>query len=216
MKKVLGLIVMLCMPLMACSTDYKEGEQYIVVNDSISKKPEVREYFSFYCPHCFKFEPMMSSVKKTLPENVKFEMNHVDFLRAASPKVQGYLSKAVVVANQLGMEQKLVEALFKYIQVQRAVVTSERDIRNVFVLNGADGEKFDKLMASFAVNSKAKNMKKNQTYFTKRKGSDGKPALNSVPTVIVNNKYKINPSALDRNNFEADYNKLVEHLLTLK
>lgn len=216
MKKVLGLIVMLCMPLMACSADYKEGEQYTVVNDEISKKPEVREYFSFYCPHCFKFEPFMSNVKKSLPENTKFEMNHVDFLRAASPKVQGLLSKAVVVAQQLEMEQKLVGALFNYIQVQRAVVTSEKDIRNVFVLNGADGEKFDKLMASFSVNSKAKMMKKNQNYFAKRKGADGKPALNSVPTVIVNNKYKINPSTLDRENFEEDYSKLVEHLLTLK
>ncbi len=207
---------MLCMPLMACSADYKEGEQYIVVNDTASKKPEVREYFSFYCPHCFKFEPLMNNVKKTLPENVKFEMNHVDFLRVASPKVQGYLSKAVVVAQQLGMEQKLVGSLFNYIQVQRAVVTSERDIRNVFVLNGADGEKFDKLMASFSVNSKAKQMKKNQDFFTKKKGEDGKPALNSVPTVIVNNKYKINPSALDRDNFEEDYKKLIKHLLSLK
>lgn len=216
MRKVLSFIVMLCMPLMACSADYKEGEQYTVVNNEISKKPEVREYFSFYCPHCMKFEPFMETIKKTLPENTKFERNHVDFLRAASPKVQGFLSKAVVVAQQLNMEEKLVGALFTYIQVQRAVVTSERDIRNLFVLNGADGDKFDKLMASFSVNSKAKLMKKNQTYFSKRKGDDGKAALNSVPTIIVNNKFKINPSALDRDNFEEDYKKLVAHLLTLK
>ena len=216
MRKILSLIVMLCMPLMACSADYKEGEQYTVVNNEVSKKPEVREYFSFYCPHCMKFEPFMEGIKKTLPENTSFERNHVDFLRAASPKVQGYLSKAVVVAQQLGMEDKLVGALFTYIQVQRAVVTSERDIRNIFVLNGASADKFDKLMSSFSVNSKAKFMKKNQDYFSKRKGDDGKPALNSVPTIIVNNKYKINPSALDSDNFEEDYKKLVKHLLTLK
>jgi len=207
---------MLCLPLMACSADYKEGQHYTVVNEQATSKAEVREYFSFYCPHCFKFEPLMDSVKKSLPENTKFEMNHVDFLRAASPKVQGFLSKAIVVAKQMGMEKKLVGALFNYIQVQRAIITSERDIRNVFVLNGADGEKFDKLMSSFSVNSKAKLMKKNQDYFSKKRGPDGKPYLNSVPTVIVNGKYKVNPSALDRNNFEADYKKVVNYLLTLK
>jgi len=216
MKKILSLIVMLCLPLMACSADYKEGQHYTVVNEQATSKAEVREYFSFYCPHCFKFEPLMDSVKKSLPENTKFEMNHVDFLRAASPKVQGFLSKAIVVAKQMGMEKKLVGALFNYIQVQRAIITSERDIRNVFVLNGADGEKFDKLMSSFSVNSKAKLMKKNQDYFSKKRGPDGKPYLNSVPTVIVNGKYKVNPSALDRNNFEADYKKVVNYLLTLK
>ena len=216
MKKILSFIVMLCLPLMACSTEYKEGEQYTVVNEKITSKPEVREYFSFYCPHCFKFEPIMSDVKKSLPDNTKFEMNHVDFLRAASPKVQGLLSKAIVVAKQMKMEKKLVTAIFNYIQVQRAIITSEKDIRNVFVLNGADGDKFDKLMASFSVNSKAKLMKKNQNYFSKKKGPDGKPYLNSVPTVIVNGKYKINPAGLDKDNFIADYNKIVSYLLTLK
>ena len=79
MKKILSLIVMLCMPLMACSAEYKAGEHYTVVDDKVSKKLEVREYFSFYCPHCFNFEPIMANVKKDLPADAAFEMNHVDF-----------------------------------------------------------------------------------------------------------------------------------------
>jgi len=216
MKKILSLIVMLCMPLMACSAEYKAGEHYTVVDDKVSKKLEVREYFSFYCPHCFNFEPIMANVKKDLPADAAFEMNHVDFLRAASPKVQGLLSKAIVVAKKMDMEKKMVGAIFNYLQVQRAFITSEKDIRNIFVLNGADGEQFDKLMSSFSINSQAKVMKKNQDYFSKKIGADGKPALNAVPTVIVNGKYKVNPGALDKGDFEGDYKKLVNHLLTLK
>lgn len=207
---------MLCMPLMACSAEYKAGEHYTVVNDQVSNKQEVREYFSFYCPHCMKFEPIMGVVKKSLPEGASFERNHVDFLRAASPKVQGLLSKAIVVADKMGMEQKIVDAIFNSLQVQRTVITSEQDIRKIFVVNGADGEKFDKLMKSFSINSQAKLMKKNQTYFSTKRGADGKPYLNAVPTVIVNAKYRINPSALDRNNFVDDYTKLVNYLLTIK
>jgi len=209
MRKIVSLFVFLMMPLMACSADYTEGNQYTKVSDKASSKPEVREFFSFYCPHCLRFEPFMEQVKKNLPEGVKFELNHVDFLRAASPQIQQMLSKSIVVADQLGMQKKLTGAIFNYIQVQRAAITSEKDLRNIFVLNGADGEKFDKLMKSFSVNSKAKQMKKHQDYFAK------KGALTGVPTVIVNGMYRINNQELDRNNFEQDYNKLIKHLLSL-
>lgn len=210
MKKLASLLVILLMPLMACSTDYTEGKQYTKVSEDITAKPEVREYFSFYCPHCLRFQPFMESVEKQLPEGVTFEQNHVDFLRAASPQIQQLLSKGVVVAEQLGMKAKLTDAVFNYLQVQRAVITSEKDLRNIFVLNGADGDKFDKLMTSFSVNSKAKLMKKNQDYFSK------KGALTGVPTVIVNGKYRINNAELDKDNFEQDYKKLISYLLTLK
>lgn len=210
MKKLASLLVMLLMPLMACSADYTEGKQYTKVSEDITAKPEVREYFSFYCPHCLRFQPFMESVEKQLPEGVTFEQNHVDFLRAASPQIQQLLSKGVVVAEQLGMKAKLTDAVFNYLQVQRAVITSEKDLRNIFVLNGADGDKFDKLMTSFSVNSKAKLMKKNQDYFSK------KGALTGVPTVIVNGKYRINNAELDKDNFEQDYKKLIRYLLTLK
>jgi thiol:disulfide interchange protein DsbA len=215
MKKMKQLLMVLLMPLFAfsitaCAEKYNEGKHYTKVNETISAKAEVREYFSFYCPHCLRFEPFMETVKKSLPEGVKFERNHVDFLRAASPKIQAMLTKSVVVAEQLGMDKKLIGAVFNYIQVQRAVVTSEKDIRNIFVLNGADGDKFDKLMKSFSVNSKAKSMKKHQDTMSK------KGALTGVPTIIVNGKYRINTQALDRNNFEQDYQSLIKHLLTLK
>lgn len=215
MKKIQQLFMVMFISLLAfsisaCAEKYTEGKQYTQVNETLSSKTEVREYFSFYCPHCFRFEPFMETVKKNLPSNVKFERNHVDFLRAASPKIQAMLGKAVVVAEQLGMDKKLINAVFNYIHVQRAVITSEKDVRNIFVLNGADGEKFDKLMKSFSVNSQAKSMKKHQDAMSKS------GALSSVPTIIVNGKYRINVKELDKNNFEQDYQNLINYLLTLK
>ncbi|MCW8832072.1 MAG: thiol:disulfide interchange protein DsbA/DsbL [Colwellia sp.] len=215
MKKIQQHFIVIFMLLTAfsasaCAEKYTEGKQYTKVSETASTKAEVREYFSFYCPHCFKFEPFMEDLKKQLPEGVSFERNHVDFLRAASPKIQAMLTKSVVVAEQLGMDKKLIGAIFKYIHVQRAVITSEKDIRNIFVLNGADGEKFDKLMKSFSVNSRAKSMKKHQETMAKKR------AITGVPAVIVNGKYRINAQELDKNNFEQDYQNLVAYLLTLK
>lgn len=208
------LFMVLLMPLFAlsitaCAEKYTEGKQYTQVNETVSAKAEVREYFSFYCPHCLRFEPFMETVKKSLPEGVSFERNHVDFLRAASPEIQAMLTKSVVVAELLDMDTKLVGAIFNYIQIQRAVITSEKDIRNIFVLNGADGDKFDKLMKSFSVSSKAKSLKKNQDTMAK------KGVLTGVPTIIVNGKYRINTQELNKDNFEQDYQNLIKHLLTL-
>lgn len=202
------------MPLLALSlsvsaAQYTEGEQYTKVNETVTKKKEVREYFSVYCGHCFKFEPIMHNLKKTLPEDASFERNHVDFLRGASPTVQNMITKATIVAEQLGDADKLIGAIFNYIQVQRAVITSEKDLRNIFVLNGADGEQFDKLMKSFSVNSQAKTLKKYQDTMAEKR------VLTGVPTIIVNGKYKIDPSKLDANNFEQDYQNLVKYLLEL-
>ncbi|MDP7592787.1 MAG: thiol:disulfide interchange protein DsbA/DsbL [Litorilituus sp.] len=215
MSKLQQHFMVLFMLLATLSTNafaakYTEGKQYTKVSETASTKAEVREYFSFYCPHCLRFEPFMERVKSKLPKGVSFERNHVDFLRTASPKIQAMLTKSVVVAEQLGMDKKLIGAIFNYIQVQRAVITSEKDIRNIFVLNGADGEKFDKLMKSFSANSKAKLMKKNQEVMLKKR------AITGVPAVIVNGKYRINPQELNKNNLEQDYQNLIAYLLTLK
>lgn len=207
--KSLLLLPLLALSINATAAQYTEGEQYTKVNDTVTKKKEVREYFSIYCGHCFKFEPMMHNLKKSLPKDASFERNHIDFLPGASTVIQGMVTKATVAAEQLGDSDKLIGALFNYIHVQRAVITSEKDIRNIFVLNGADGAKFDKLMKSFSVNSQAKSLKKSQV------NMNAKGALTGVPTVIVNGKYKVDATKLDRKNFEQDYQDLVKYLLEL-
>jgi thiol:disulfide interchange protein DsbA len=209
MKKIISILFMVMLPLMVSASDYQENKQYTKVSDKASKKPEVREFFSYYCPHCLRFEPFFEKVKKTLPVGVTFERNHVDFLQFTTKEIQFMLTKALVVAQQLGREDELSSSIFDYLQVQRGTVSSEKDIRNIFVIQGVDGDKFDKLMSSFTVVSKAKSMRKTQDYFSNKR------ALTGVPAVIVNGKYRINNQALDKKNFEEDYSKLIKHLLTL-
>ena len=207
--KSLLLMPLLVLSVGATAAQYTEGEQYTKVSETVTKKKEVREYFSIYCPHCMTFESFAHDLKKSLPADAKFVRNHVDFLRAASPKVQAMITKSIVVAEQMDNTEKLVGAIFNYVQVQRAVITSEKDLRNIFVLNGADGEKFDKLMKSFSVNSQAKSLKKSQDTMS------AKRALTSVPAIFVNGKYRVNAAKLDKNNLEQDYKNLVKYLLEL-
>ena len=55
-KALLMAAALLLAPMAAMAADYKEGVHYTVINDGPeTAKPEITEFFSFYCPHCFNF-----------------------------------------------------------------------------------------------------------------------------------------------------------------
>jgi thiol:disulfide interchange protein DsbA len=209
MKKFTALIFTLLISSMASATPwlFEEGKHYEVVAKVASAKPTVTEYFSFYCPHCFKFEFVARQIEDALPEGASFAKSHVDFMRTASSEVQQSLTSAMVTAEKMGVKHKIVDAIFSRIHKERKAFKDDADIRALFAANGVDVEKFDKLNRSFAVQSAAKQMKKAQDDLSRRQ------VLTSVPTFIVNNKYKILPRELRS---VADYNSLVEYLLAKK
>lgn len=43
---------------------FVEGEHYKVISSQATAKPEVKEFFSFWCPHCFNFGPLVAQMKK--------------------------------------------------------------------------------------------------------------------------------------------------------
>ena len=61
---------MLMIPMVHAAPEFKEGVNYDVVKQTGSAQPEVLEFFSYYCPHCAKFEPIAEDLKKNLPEGV--------------------------------------------------------------------------------------------------------------------------------------------------
>ncbi len=209
MKNILGIIAFTLTAFITNAADYEEGEHYKVVTEFAVEQPEVREFFSFYCGHCFSFEHLIPIIKKSMPDSAQFVKSHVNFLPGASKRMQHMMTKALIVAQKLDMEEQQIASLFKYIHVHGAVPTSARDIRNVFVLNGADGDKFDRLINSDEVNKAAGEMESLQNKLAQ--AGD----LRSVPTVIVNGKYMVTlPHSHDKN-MEEEYTKIVNYLLTL-
>jgi thiol:disulfide interchange protein DsbA len=191
------------------ASKFEEGKHYTVISEQSTNKPELREYFSYYCPTCRAYEPYMSDFEKVLPEGAKLEKTHVDFMGHTSADIQFMLSKALIIAEKTGVAKKFSAAVFKYIQTDRAKFDSEKDVRNVFVLSGGDGAKFDHGMKSFSIVSQAKHNKKVQDKLSKAR------QLTAVPTMVVNRKYLINSKALDSKNFFAEYTALVAYLFTL-
>lgn len=62
-KLKLGLLI-LCMPVMAFASQFQNGEQYTELQTEKTSKPQVIEFFSYFCGHCYKMEPIAKSIEK--------------------------------------------------------------------------------------------------------------------------------------------------------
>jgi thiol:disulfide interchange protein DsbA len=163
---------------------WQEGKHYTIIADEITEKPEVIEFFSFWCPTCNAFQPIAAQMKASVGENVKFKPVHVNFMPFPGPDTQTAATKAMLIARALKQEDRLSAAIFDYIHKQRATVANLDDLRRVFIVNGVEPEDFDKIAASFSVNSLIK--RNNRTI------SDYREHVNGVPNFIVNGKYQAN------------------------
>ena len=82
MKKFLFLLSAL-FSFNAFAANLEEGKQYVQVGQTASAQPEVIEFFSFYCPHCYAFEMeyhIPKQVAESLPKGTEFKQYHVNFL----------------------------------------------------------------------------------------------------------------------------------------
>ncbi|MFK3866590.1 thiol:disulfide interchange protein DsbA/DsbL [Pseudoalteromonas rhizosphaerae] len=169
----------------AAAIQYDEGTHYETIDARATKKPEVKEFFSFYCPHCNVFESIVAELKPLLNEGITFKKSHVDFSGPRKPEIQTMLAQAYATATVLPQQDALISAIFNHIHGKRANINELADMKDIFVAQGVAADDFDKFYNSFTVRTKVSKMKRDQEYF-KQKG-----ALKGVPTFIVNGKYRV-------------------------
>lgn len=201
MKKIIMLMVGLLMgSLVQAAPQFKEGVNYDVVKQSPTPKPEVLEFFSYFCPHCYQFEPIMADVKKSLPEGVEFKRNPVAFLgREMGPELQ----RAYAVALLLGVEESFSAEAFKRIQVERNPPKDRAEVKAMFESLGVKGADFDGSIDSFAVTGLVSQYDHNTEGFN----------IRGVPSTLINGKYLVKTESLKS---ADEYKALIQFLLAKK
>lgn len=184
MKKILLSLVLAltCSFGLSAQELWKEGEHYKIVSKEASSEPEVLEFFSYWCPHCYNFEPIVEELKKKLDSDVNFKKVHVNFMGFTSPKIQEEATSAMLAARVLKSEEAMTAAIFKHIHVNRRPVTGLADLKDLLITAGVDGEKLEKTAKSFGVKSL---LSKNNDLIKKYRRD-----LSGVPNFIVNGKYQ--------------------------
>jgi thiol:disulfide interchange protein DsbA len=171
-------------PAPVAGVDYAEiagGQPFEPTNGRI----EVAEVFSYTCPHCAQFEPLVLAWRARQPADVKF--TPVAGLFGGNPEP---FAKAFYAAESLGLRPKTHEALFRAIHIDRSLQmqgATPQTIAAFYGTLGADPAQFASTMSSFAVDAKVKRA--NQ--FIIQSGVEGSPS------VVVNGKYRVTGKTLE-------------------
>lgn len=183
MKKLLALLgFALMIPAVSCAQDgkYVEGTHYDVISPPLrtqnADKIEVVEFFAYSCGHCYNFEPLLVQWKKQQPDDVAL----VPSPAVWSPPMEPH-ARAFYAAQALGVLDTMHNALFAAMHVDRKRLTSEDEIRALFVANGVDGEAFNKAYNSFGVSSLVRQA------VARAKGA----RISGTPEMMVAGKYRV-------------------------
>lgn len=135
-----------------------EGRDYVRLNTPVAVpgagKIDVIEFFSYGCPHCYTFEPMLEQWVKRLPADVAFRRIPATF----NPTFEAY-AKLFYALEATGLAETLHKRVFAAIHVQRLRLDKESEIGAFVSGNGGDAAKVADAMKSFGVATKLRQAK---------------------------------------------------------
>jgi thiol:disulfide interchange protein DsbA len=135
-----------------------EGRDYVRLNPPVAVpaggKIDVIEFFSYGCPHCYAFEPILEAWIKKLPPDVAFRRVPAAF----NAPFEGY-AKLFYALEAIGMEDALHRRVFAAIHVQRQRLDKDAELAAFVQSAGGDGAKFVDAYKSFGVATKVRQGK---------------------------------------------------------
>jgi len=138
-------------------------------------KIEVTEFFSYGCPHCDEFYPLLTTWLASLPKDVAFRRVPVSFNRPAWENLQ----RAYYALQASGDLARLDGALFDAIHHRHEQLTDEQSLAEWVGRHGGDADKFAAAYTSFGVN--------NQTVQADTMAE--RYAVGGIPSMAVNGEY---------------------------
>ncbi|GAB3099845.1 thiol:disulfide interchange protein DsbA/DsbL [Lysobacter terrae] len=171
-------------PAPVAGIDYADiagGQTYAPADGRI----EVAEVFSYTCPHCAHFEPMLLEWRARQPADVKFVP--VAGFFGANPEP---FTRAFYAAEAAGVRNKSHEALFNAIHVDATLDAMRATPQTVAAFYGRFGVDPTKLAA--AMTSPATNEAiRHANAFILKSGVDG------TPGIVVAGKYRVTGKTME-------------------
>ncbi|MBS0578731.1 MAG: thiol:disulfide interchange protein DsbA/DsbL [Proteobacteria bacterium] len=158
-----------------------EGTDYRVLKapgpPAAAARIEVVEFFSYACPHCAHFYPMVAEWLAREPKDVQFRRVPVGFERPQWVN----LARAFYALQVSGDFDKLDGKLFKAIHEESLPLFDQGSIADWVGRNGGDADKFALAYGSFGVNNQTVQADALQQSWE----------IDSVPNLVVDGKYVV-------------------------
>jgi protein dithiol oxidoreductase (disulfide-forming) len=195
----------LLLPLAAPGATWTEGVQYVRLappqQTSVpSGKVEVLEVFSYGCPACSAFQPVMEKLRRSLPANAQ-----VAYLPAAFNPAEDWpmFQRAFLAAQALGIAERTHQAMFDAVwntgelgitvpganRLKQPLPSIADAARFYARVAGINQQQFLAMANSFGIDSKIR-------------AADAQilaMQVDSTPTLIVNGRYRVIRDALQNN-----------------
>lgn len=202
MKKIgLALIAVLAcasvLPAHAAAARWVEGTDYVVLDSAQpttvpAGKVEVMEVFSYACPFCDKFQPVIHRLEQSLPRNARMVFLPASFIPTEDwPMFQ----QAYFTAQSLGIASRTHQAMYDAVwktgrlaildpatnRLKHPLPTIEDAARAYSQLTGVSPRKFLAVARSFGV---ATEMREADRQIVAMQ-------VPGTPCIIVNGKYRL-------------------------
>lgn len=171
------------------SLSFKAGKDYEIISSSeiipkLTSQTQVRvvEFFSYACPACYHFEPILNKWLAIQPSYVKFERVPIVF----QPSWRS-LARAYYIAQMLGVEKQLTPAIFKAIHVEGQDLSNPKLQEEFFIKHGVKQHEFESI-SSFSPGIDAQLLR-SDTLMQEDK-------ILAAPTLVIDNRYKVDPSMI--------------------
>jgi thiol:disulfide interchange protein DsbA len=140
------------------------------------KKIEVLEFFSYGCPHCGDFEPILQAWLRTAPADVQFRRVPVTFQDRWIPMAKEYYT-----LEALGEDPRLSAELFVAIHKNGLPAWQEKAFFDWAQSKGLDRKKVEDMYNSFAIAGKVNRARSQAQAYN----------VQSVPIIIVDGRYLV-------------------------
>ena len=137
----------------ALAADPQAGTQYLVLPSvqptDTGKKVEVIEFFAYYCPHCYAFEPLLHAWVKKQGDNIVFKRVHVPGGASVLPQ-----QRLFYTLDAMGLLDQYHQKVFDAMHQQHLRLSSDEQVFDWVAQNGIDRAKFIDTYRSFGIQAR--------------------------------------------------------------
>lgn len=177
---LLGLVFSLSACAQEASSDYLEGQHYVVLETPVRttdpSKIEVAEVFAYSCPHCFHFEPLLQAWEKKMPADVYLVQTHAMWNPSMEPLIRGYYTSLT-----LKVKEQTHMAVFNAMHMEHKTFSTAEQWADFFATYGVDKAKAISTYNSFGVTSQIKQAEARARGYK----------VTGTPELVVNGKYRV-------------------------
>lgn len=177
----------------ASVTDPKNGAEYTTLvtpqNTDAGKKVEVTEFFAYYCPHCYSFEPSLEAWVKKQGGNIVFKRVHVNNGPSVLPQ-----EKLFFTLEAMGLTEQYHAKVFDAMHVQHLRLGSDEQVFDWAAGAGIDRQKFVETYRSFGTQARVRHGDAQMADYK----------IDSWPTVAIDGRYITGPSQAGKDAHSED------------